>query len=107
MSEFKKNDEGKPEFELLPFELMSGVNKIFQYGANKYQVNNWKKPDFLMSRAYNALLRHMFAFWNGEDYDKESGLLHLDHAMCNLLFMKYHLLNTPAADHRPNKRNEE
>lgn len=102
MSEFKKNDAGKPEYELLPLELFSGVNTVLQYGAKKYGVSNWKKPDFEMSRAYNALLRHMIAFWNGEDFDKESGLSHLDHAMCNLLFMKYHYLNTPVSDNRPN-----
>ena len=107
MSEFKKNDTGKPEYELLPLELLSGVNKILQYGAEKYGLNNWKKPDFAMSRAYNALLRHMIAFWNGENLDKESGLCHLDHAMCNLLFLKYHLLNTPASDNRPIKKDEE
>lgn len=102
MSEFKKNDEGKPEYEMLPLELLSGVNKILQYGAKKYSVNNWKKQDFQMSRAYNALLRHMIAFWNGEDKDKESGLSHLDHAMCNLLFLKYHHMYTPGCDNRPN-----
>ena len=103
MSEFKKNDAGKPEYDLLPLELFSGVNKILKYGSEKYGLNNWKKPDFVMSRAYNALFRHMIAFWNVEDFDKESGLLHIDHAMCNLLFLKYHYLITPGSDNRPCK----
>ena len=101
MSEFKKNDAGKPQFDLLPLDLLSGVNSVLQHGANKYGVGNWKKQDFVMSRAYNALLRHMIAFWGGEDKDKETGLSHLDHAMCNLLFLKYHHKNTPASDDRP------
>lgn len=103
---FRKDDSGKPEFELLPFELLSGVNKILQYGRDKYGIENWKKDGFQLSRAYNALFRHMIAFWNGEDIDKESGLSHLDHAMCNLLFMKYHLLNKPESDNRPCKQRE-
>ena len=101
MSEFKKNDAGKPQFDLLPLGLFSGVNDVLKHGAKKYGVGNWKKEDFLMSRAYNALLRHLIAFWGGEDTDKETGLSHLDHAMCNLIFLKYHHQNTPAADDRP------
>lgn len=102
MSEFKKNDTDKPKFDLLPMDLLSDVNKILEYGAAKYGIENWKRTDgFKLSRCYNALLRHMIAFWNGEDTDKESGLSHIDHAMCNLLFLKYHLNNTPAADDRP------
>lgn len=103
---FRKDDSGKPEFEMLPLGLFSGVNKILQYGADKYGIENWKKDGFKLSRAYNALLRHMISFWEGEDFDKESGLSHLDHAMCNLIFMKYHLLNKPESDNRPCKLKE-
>ena len=99
---FKKNDSGKPTFELLPIDLLSDVNKVLQHGARAYGVGNWRKTDgFKLSRVYNALLRHMFAFWRGESIDPDSGLSHLDHAMCNLLFMKYHFLNNPEADDRP------
>lgn len=102
MSEFKKNDTGKPEFELLPFDLLSDVNRVLQHGAVTYGVGNWRKKEgFRLSRCFNALLRHMFAWWSGEDLDKQTGISHLDHAMCNLLFLKYHLLNNPEADNRP------
>ena len=90
---FLKNDDGKPTFELLPLELLADVNKVLQHGARKYKINNWRKPDgFKLSRCYNALLRHMFAWWRGEDVDKETGISHLAHAMCNLLFMMYHFM---------------
>lgn len=99
--EFLKTDKGKPTFELLPIDLLSDVNKVLQHGAVKYGVNNWRKEEgFKYSRCYNALLRHMLAFWGGEDKDIETGLSHLDHAMCNLLFLKYHL-QTKGADDRP------
>lgn len=101
MSEFKKNDTGKPEYTYIPFTLLNDVNKVLTHGAKKYGVNNWKKQDFKLHRAYNALLRHLFSFWDGQDIDPESGLSHLDHAMCNLLFMKYHFENTPGCDTRP------
>ena len=100
--EFLKNDNGKPEFELLPLDLMSDVNKVLQHGASKYGVNNWRKPEgFKLSRCYNALLRHMFAWWRGEDNDPETGITHLAHAMCNLLFLMYHFKNNKQTDDRP------
>ena len=100
--EFLKNDNGKPEFELLPLDLMSDVNKVLQHGAEKYGVGNWRKYEgFKFSRCYNALLRHMFAWWRGEDNDPETGISHLAHAMCNLLFLMYHFKNNKQTDDRP------
>lgn len=100
--EFLKNDSGKPTYELLPFELLSDVNLVLIHGREKYGVNNWMKKDgFKLSRCYNALLRHMFAWWRGEDNDKETGISHLAHAMCNLLFLVYHFKNNKSCDDRP------
>lgn len=99
---FKKTDEGKPTFELLPIDLLAETNKVLQHGRNKYGLLNWqKKENFKLSRCYNALLRHMFAWWRGEDNDPETGLSHLSHAMCNLLFLMYHFQNNKEADDRP------
>lgn len=99
---FAKADSKKPTFELLPLQLLADTNRVLQHGARKYGVNNWKKTEgFKYSRCYNALLRHMFAWWQGEDIDPESGITHLAHAMCNLLFLTYHVGNTKNADDRP------
>jgi len=32
-------------------------------------------------------MRHLVAEYKGEDYDIESGFLHLAHAACNILFL--------------------
>lgn len=100
--EFQKTDKGKPTYELLPIDLLAETNKVLQHGAKKYGVNNWKKKEgFKYSRCYNALLRHMIAWWFGEDKDKETGLSHLSHAMCNLLFLIYHSQQNKDGDDRP------
>lgn len=100
---FVKNDSGKPEFGYVPMELLTDVNEVLRYGANKYEFENWKKEGFTYSRAYNAMLRHIFAFWRGEDTDPESGFSHVDHAICNLLFLKHHIKNKTNTDDRPCK----
>lgn len=99
---FAKADNGKPGFELLPVWLLDDVNLVLRHGAKKYKVLNWQKTDgFLYSRCYNALLRHMFAWWRGRDIDPESGISHLAHAMCNLIFLMYHHKITKVGDDRP------
>ena len=99
---FAKADNGKPGFELLPVWLLDDVNLVLRHGKKKYGLNNWQKTDgFRLSRAYNALLRHMFAWWRGEDKDPETGLSHLSHAMCNLIFLMYHHKITKVGDDRP------
>ena len=101
--EFLKNDDGKPTYELLPFELLSEVNLVLVHGREKYGECNWmKQKGFKLSRCYNALLRHMFAWWiRREDKDPETGLSHLSHALCNLLFLMYHFKHNKNADDRP------
>lgn len=100
--EFQKNDTGKPTFELLPLDLFADVNKVLEHGAKKYGINNWRKKEgFKLSRAYNALLRHLIAWWAGENNDKETEISHLAHAMCNLIFLMYHFKNNKEADDRP------
>ena len=100
--EFLKNDSGKPTYDLIPFELLADVNKVLEHGRKSYGLNNWRKEKgFKMSRPFNALLRHMFAWWSGEDNDKQTGISHLAHAMCNLLFLMHHFKYNKETDDRP------
>jgi hypothetical protein len=36
---------------------------------------------------YNAAIRHLFSWWDGEDVDMESGQPHLAHAVACLLIL--------------------
>lgn len=62
---------------------------VVTFGSVKYGDNDWKNG-LKYSRLYAACLRHLLDWFNGENFDKESGLNHLDHAMCNLAFLKYY-----------------
>jgi len=81
-----KFDEGKLQYELMPIGALEGVVKILSFGAQKYAPYNWMKVRPIY-RYYGALLRHIEAVRKGEWLDKESGFPHLDHAMCNLVFL--------------------
>ena len=87
-------DDGKNNGSLLLFKALEEINKVLEFGANKYSANNWQEgTGFKYSRVLNSLLRHTFAFMRGEDKDPESGLSHMAHAGCNVLFILYYLKN--------------
>lgn len=70
------------------------VAKIAGFGAQKYERMNYLKG-FAWSLSYDALQRHLHAFWDGEDLDEESGLFHVAHAawhcLCLLSFTQRNL----------------
>lgn len=81
-----KHDQDKDEWHLLPLVAVRAVIRVLMHGAAKYCEWNWAEGgDY--SRLYNACLRHLTAWWDGEDLDGESGLNHLAHAACCILFM--------------------
>ena len=84
-------DEGKTNWSLMPFEAVEEINKVLEFGANKYAAWNFTKDGGMNhSRILNSCLRHIFCYMRGEDLDKESGLSHLAHAGCNILFLLYY-----------------
>ena len=87
---FKKFDEQKPRLELIEPEFIIGIGKIMTLGAEKYGDDNWKSatPEDI-KRLRGALLRHQMAYLGGERLDAESGLSHLYHIGCNLMFLDY------------------
>lgn len=83
----KKYDGGKPMLALLPFIALIEIGKVMTFGAAKYGKDNWKLVE--PAKYEHALFRHLFAWMSGEDRDEETGLLHLAHAGCNILFLLY------------------
>jgi hypothetical protein len=86
-----KFDSGKSDWSLMPFEAVEEINKVLEFGAKKYAAHNWTQGDgFRYTRVLNSLFRHLFAWSRGEDLDPESGLSHLAHAGCNIIFLIYY-----------------
>lgn len=87
MSKFLKYSDGKPLYSLVPPRPLRGLAEVLTYGATKkYKPNNWKKCKDT-SVYYDALMRHLEAHRSGILFDDESGLPHLHHALCNLVFL--------------------
>lgn len=59
---------------------------VLTFGARKYKPNNWKTCKDT-GRYLAAAHRHCIAIIEGEDIDEESGLPHMAHVGCNLMFL--------------------
>ena len=81
-----KTDNGKPRWELLPFGALGKVAEVMTCALTKYPPGNWKKVPDAKERYFGALHRHLAAWRAGEKNDVETGLPHLAHAACDLLF---------------------
>ena len=81
-----KADKGKLPISLVPMTIIKDIAAIRKYGEEKYHApNNWVLVD--KQRYVDAMWRHLIAYQEGEEYDKESGLPHLWHAACNMAFI--------------------
>lgn len=68
--------------------------KMIRSGADQW------KEGLSVTECTESLLRHVFAFKEGENTDPESGLSHLGHAACNIMFLTYYMLFKPEFDDR-------
>ena len=91
LKEGTKYDSGKDRWDLLPYEAIEEVVKVYTGGAQKYDDWNWAKG-IKYSRVFAAAMRHMMAFWwrrkktNEEDF----GLHHLAHVIWCCLTLLYY-----------------
>jgi len=102
-----KHDGGKTDWSLLPWDAVEEIIKVLQFGAGKYSPWNWaENGGFKFNRLFNSSMRHFVAwFWRREDNDPETGLSHMAHLGCNVLFLLHYVLNGnkfKTNDNRPN-----
>lgn len=89
-----KKDSGKDQWYLMPFETLRDVVRVLMFGASKYTPFGWQavvkdNP----KRYFDAAIRHLVAWQSGEKYDQESGLSHLAHAACDVIFLLWNEKN--------------
>lgn len=104
MSEIKKEgglryNEGKLRYDLLEPYAIEQLVKIFTMGSKKYAPNNWLKGLPWMD-VISSLKRHLAEFEKGEDFDKESQLLHMAHVAWNAMAVVSYYKHRPEFDNR-------
>ena len=74
-------------YSLLPAGTVRQIVQVLEFGAAKYGAENWKSVPGARTRYYDALNRHIEAWWHGETHDPETLHHHLAHAGCCILFL--------------------
>jgi len=84
MSEIKPSNNPKDilgsnklPYHLCPTTFIAGVGMAFLEGCLKYGRSNFRAVGVRASIYYDACLRHLIAWFEGEDIDPESGLSHI------------------------------
>jgi hypothetical protein len=85
----KKYDQGKLRWSLVPWKALEKIVEVLMYGAEKYEEENWKKLEDPTRRYWEAAIRHLVLWQQGEKIDPESGKSHLAHVGANILFLLF------------------
>jgi hypothetical protein len=94
-----RSDAGKRRLDLVSAVAIEGLADVLTFGAKKYAAHNWRKG-MDWSRVIASLKRHLSEFEKGVDTDPESGLKHIDHVMCYVMFLSEYSLTHTALDDR-------
>jgi hypothetical protein len=98
-------NDGKLKWSLVDLDTFEPMVRVLEFGAKKYAAHNWKNG-LKTTEIVESLQRHINAFMRGENIDPESGLPHIGHMQCNLMFLSYMMQFRPDMDNRfldPNK----
>ena len=83
----------------IPVVVEMGVGML--EGATKYGRFNYRAVGVRSSVYFDATLRHLFAWWEGEDIDPESGMHHIAKALTSLAVLRDAQIQGMATDDRP------
>ena len=75
-------------------------------GARKYGRHNYREAGVRGSTYYDATIRHLIAWYEGEDIDPDSGLSHITKAIASLTVLRDAMIFKNWTDDRPPKAPE-
>lgn len=93
-------NSGKTRHDLVPAFAQEQYARVLTAGAKKYAARNWERG-MPWSTVLGSMKRHIEAFSGGEDFDPETGILHMAHVMCNAAFLTEYYQIYPQGDDRP------
>ena len=91
----------KVPFSVLPAPVLGEVGLALLEGARKYGRHNYRVAGIRYSVYYDAAIRHLGAWWEGEDIDPDSGLSHITKAIAGLVVLRDAMMSGMVSDDRP------
>jgi len=90
----------KRQYQHTPVQVLNEIADSLSEGADKYGTYNWRFERLHYSDYYSSTLRHLLAWYSGEDIDQESGLSHITKAIAGLVVLRDAMLNDSVVDDR-------
>ncbi|WP_434715490.1 dATP/dGTP diphosphohydrolase domain-containing protein [Paraburkholderia sp. A3RO-2L] len=81
--------------------VMAEVGVAMLEGAAKYGRHNYRAVGVRASVYYDATIRHLFSWWEGEDIDPDSGMSHITKAITSLVVLRDAMIQNMMTDDRP------
>jgi hypothetical protein len=76
--------QAKPSISDTPLGPLFEISRVLSHGAVKYGRFNWRDTSIRASVYFNAIFRHLSAWFDGQDIDPDSGEHHLAHVGANV-----------------------
>lgn len=91
----------KVPFGTVPAPVMAEVGLAMLEGALKYGRHNYRAIGVRSSVYYDAAMRHLTLWWEGQDIDPDSKLSHVTKAIAGLIVLRDAMMNEKLSDDRP------
>jgi len=85
----------------VPPRVLLEIALAMTEGGRKYGTYNYRKAGVRASIYYDAAMRHLMAWWEGEDVDPDSGLSHIIKGIASLVVLRDSMCSGNWADDRP------
>lgn len=94
---------GRAKFSMssLPLQVVGEVSVAMTEGARKHGRHNYRVVRITASDYFDATMRHLMAYMEGEDIDPDSGVSHLSKAIASLMVWRDAGMNQTLYDDRP------
>lgn len=92
---------GKAPMSTVPAAVLAEVGVAMLEGACKYGRSNFRIAGVRASVYYDATMRHLMSWWEGEDTDPDSGMSHVTKAITSLVVLRDAMIQGMCTDDRP------
>ncbi|ANF26016.1 dATP/dGTP diphosphohydrolase domain-containing protein [Stutzerimonas stutzeri] len=91
----------KAPMSTVPARVMAEVGVAMFEGAAKYGRYNFRAVGVRASVYYDATMRHLMDWWEGQDIDPDSGMSHITKAITSLVVLRDSMIQGNWSDDRP------
>ena len=91
----------KAPMSTVPAAVLAEVGVAMLEGACKYGRSNFRIAGVRASVYYDATMRHLMSWWEGEDTDPDSGMSHVTKAITSLVVLRDAMIQDMCTDDRP------